>query len=124
MPVDESPSLQKLTERIVAFREARDWKQFHLTKNMVISLFLEVAELAEHFQWRSEEEIQEYLSTNREAVGKELADVLYWVLLISHDLGVNLGQTFAAKMNENEEKYPADAARGKATKYDKLDAGE
>ena len=46
-----------------------------------------------------------------------LCDVLGWVLLIAHDRGVDLPAAFEAKMRKNEAKYPADKARGRATKY-------
>ena len=78
--------IKKLTELITKFRDARDWKQFHNPKDMSLSLVLEAAELMEHFQWRNSEEMKEYVVSHKNEVGAELADVLYWVLLISHDL--------------------------------------
>ena len=40
----------------------------------------------EHFQWKDKEEIEEYIKTHKEHIADELADVLYWVLLLSKDL--------------------------------------
>ena len=53
-------------------------------------------------------------------VAEELVDVLYWVLLIPHDLRIDLGQAFQAKMKKNELKYPVGKAKGRATKYTNL----
>ena len=38
-------NVKKLTQKIVAFRNARDWKQFHNPNEVSISLALEAAEL-------------------------------------------------------------------------------
>ncbi|WP_330365065.1 hypothetical protein [Oribacterium sp. NK2B42] len=43
-------SLKDLTKKIVEFRDARNWKQFHRPKDMAISISLEAAELLEVFQ--------------------------------------------------------------------------
>jgi len=58
-----------------------------------------------------------YLETNKQAVAEELCDVLYWVLLISHDLDVDILSAFESKMKHNEEKYPIKLAKGSSRKY-------
>lgn len=113
-------SLEDLVRRGNAFRDARDWRQYHTPKDMMVSLSLEAAELLEHSQWKNGEELQTYLEENREEVSHELADILYWVLMIAHDLNVDLETAFHRKMDLNERKYPVEKSRGKATKYDKL----
>jgi hypothetical protein len=35
--------LSRLTDLIVRFRDAREWKQFHTPKDMAISLMIEAA---------------------------------------------------------------------------------
>ncbi|MDC0358727.1 nucleotide pyrophosphohydrolase [Oligoflexia bacterium] len=112
--------ITELTEQIIHFRDLRDWKQFHTPKDMALSLILEAAELVEHFQWKNEVEITEHLNTHKQAVGEELADVLYWVLLLSHDLGIDLKEAFGRKMELNEKKYPVAKAKGKHLKHSEL----
>jgi dCTP diphosphatase len=110
-------SIKVLTAMVVGFRDERDWAQFHNPKDMAISLSLEAAEVLEHFQWRSKGEIEAYLSQHKDDVAEELADVLYWVLLMSNDLNINLGEAFAAKMAKNELKYPVSKAKGNYKKH-------
>ena len=107
-------------KKILAFRNARKWKQFHNAKDMAISLSLEASEVLEHFQWKSKEEVEEYIKTHKEHIGEELADVFYWVLLMSHDLKIDLIKTFDKKMIKNAEKYPVSKAKGRKDKYNKL----
>lgn len=103
--------------RIVEFVKARDWEQFHNPKDTAISLSLEASEVLEHFQWKSPEEIKDYLATNKDEIGDELIDVLYWVLLMSYYLDIDLDAAFERKMAQNEKKYPADKAKGSHKKY-------
>lgn len=110
----------QLTKRIVDFINDRDWNQFHNPKDLALSLVLESAEVMEHFQWKNNEEMEEYLKAAKDDVGEELADVLYWVLLMSHDLKIDIKEAFEKKMSKNEAKYPIEKAKGKHTKYNKL----
>ena len=112
--------IEKLQGRIVGFRDARDWKQFHNPKDLAISLTLEATELLEHFQWKSQEEMEEYVVAHKTEIGEEIADVLYWVLLMSNDLEIDVVKALARKMDINEAKYPEDKAKGNHKKYTEL----
>ncbi len=112
--------IQKLTNKIVDFCEERDWKQFHNPKDLAVSLVLEAGEVLEHFQWKSEKEIKKYLKTNKEEIGEELADVLYWILLASYNLKIDVLESLDKKIKKNAEKYPIEKCKGKHTKYNKL----
>lgn len=112
--------LKNITKKIIAFRDKRDWKQFHKPKDLAISLVLESTEFMEHFQWKNDEEIQNHLKNKKTEVAEELADVLYWVLLISHDFKIDILKELDKKMEKNIAKYPEDKAKGKHTKYTEL----
>jgi NTP pyrophosphatase (non-canonical NTP hydrolase) len=112
--------IKSLSKQVVSFRNKRNWKQFHNPKDLAISLSLEASELLEHFQWKNVDEMENYIKTNKKEIGKELADVLYWVLLIQNDLKIDLVKVFSEKMKENELKYPVKKSKGKYTKYNKL----
>lgn len=113
---------KKLQERVVRFRDKRDWKQFHKPKDTALSLLLEAAELLELFQWKTEEETVKHLKTRKgkQGLSEELSDVLYWVLLMAHDYDIDLEDAFEKKMRKNEKKYPVKKAKGSAKKYTEL----
>jgi len=113
-------SIEELQRLITEFRDARDWKQFHNAKDMAISLVLEASEFLEHYQWKSDSEVEEHTTKNKEAVADELADVLYWVLLLANDLDIDLSMHLKAKMKKNEAKYPINATKGNHKKYTEL----
>lgn len=109
-----------LLEQILAFRRERDWEQFHTPKDLAIALNLEASEVLEHFVWKSKEEMERYVKEKRVEIGDELADVLYWVLLLAHDMDIDLVEAFGRKMEKNEKKYPVSKAKGKHLKYTEL----
>ena len=111
-----------MVKAVVAFRDERDWRQFHNPKDLAISICLEAAELLESFQWKQPEEITAFLANdeNRQRVGQEMADVLILLVSMADVLGIDLVQTAHAKLEENARKYPVERARGNARKYDVL----
>lgn len=111
---------KKLQQRVIKFRDARNWEQFHNPKDTAISLVLEATEFLEHFQWKSTEEIEKHLKEKHDEVSDELVDVLYWILLIAHDLEIDIEKEFERKMQKNEAKYPVKKAKNKHTKYTEL----
>lgn len=113
-------NIKRLTQKLINFRNERDWKQFHNPKDVALSLTLEAAEVLEHFQWKNDNELHEYAKTHKDDIGEELADVFNWVLILSHDLGVDIVQASKEKIEKNKKKYPVHKAKGKTTKYDKL----
>lgn len=112
--------LRELTEKINAHRDARDWRQFHTPKDLALSLILEAAEVLELFQWKKEDEAVDFVKNHKEQIGEELSDVLYWVLTLAHDCGIDIKEAFERKMKMNEEKYPVDKAKGRKEKYTEL----
>jgi NTP pyrophosphatase (non-canonical NTP hydrolase) len=110
-------AIAEMTRQLLAFRDARDWKQFHNPKDQILSLALEAAEVLELVQWKNGEDLDRHLTEKKEELSDELADVLGWLLLIAHDQNIDLADAFAKKLAKNETKYPADQARGRADKY-------
>ncbi|MFO7603299.1 MAG: nucleotide pyrophosphohydrolase [Gammaproteobacteria bacterium] len=99
------------------FADERDWDQFHAPKNLCMALMVEAAELAEHFQWLSEQQSLELSGDKLQEVAYELADVFIYCIRLADKLGVDLPSVVDEKIALNEKKYPADQVRGSAKKY-------
>lgn len=112
--------IQQLTEMIRKFRDERDWMQFHNHKDMALSLMLEAAEVLEHFQWKSPEEIEKYVKENKEDIGEELADVAIYILELADNLEIDLKEAIVKKLDKNAIKYPVEKAKGSIKKYTEL----
>ena len=108
---------QETIDQVLAFRDRRDWKQYHTPKDLAISLCLGSAELLEVFQWSGgDTECREKLPAMRE----ELADVLMYAISLADRLGLDLDEIVLEKLRRNEEKYPVEKARGRKEKYTEL----
>lgn len=113
-------SIEELTKTVVAFRDDRDWKQFHTPKDCALALMSEATEVADLFLWKSDVELKEFFNDHKEALADEISDVLYWLLLISHDFDVDIKEAWDRKMLQNEAKYPVDKSKGNHKKYTEL----
>ena len=104
-------------QRVLKFRDDRDWRQFHTPKDLAISMSLEAAELLELFQW-SGADLE--CPGNRDKLREELADVLSYCILMADVCGLDLDEIMNEKVTKNEAKYPVEKARGNAAKYTEL----
>ena len=104
-------------QRVIRFRDDRDWRQFHTPKDLAISMSLEAAELLELFQW-SGTDLE--CTEKREKLREELADVLSYCILMADVCGLDLDEIMNEKITKNEAKYPVEQARGNAAKYTEL----
>jgi NTP pyrophosphatase (non-canonical NTP hydrolase) len=112
--------IKELTDKIIQFREERDWGQFHNPKDLAISLVLEAGEVLEHFQWKNDMEIVKHLEEKKGDLSEELADTLYWILLMCHDLNIDIKDSLIKKIEKNAEKYPVIKSKSNHTKYTDL----
>lgn len=94
--------------------------QFHDPKNMSISIIIEAAELLEHFQWKTKEEVIKYVEENKEEIQDEIADIALYLFELADNLGIDLLKAMEKKLEKNKKKYPVEKARGKHTKYNVL----
>lgn len=116
-PPCPTDSLISLRDQIRIFVAERDWDQFHTPKNLAMALSVEVAELAEHYQWLPSGADAELDARKRTAIRHEMADVLVYLIRLADKSGVDLEQAVLEKMELNRAKYPADQVRGDARKY-------
>ncbi len=109
-------SLSELAETLQLFADERDWEQFHSPKNLVMALSVEVAELAEHFQWLTQQQSLELATDQKQAVGEELADVLIYLVRLADRLDIDLQAEAEKKVALNAKKYPIDKSKGRSDK--------
>jgi NTP pyrophosphatase (non-canonical NTP hydrolase) len=106
--------------RLLAFREERDWAQFHTFRNLAVSISLEAAELLEFVQWVDDADMPGVVADRRADISDEIADIAMYLAFIAHDMGLDIDECVRRKLGVNEQRYPVDKARGVATKYDRL----
>lgn len=105
---------KRLQDALIAFRNERDWEQFHNPKDLALALSIEAAELNELFLWKKADE------ANPEKIREELADVFAYAILLAEKYDLDINEIVLDKIKRNGEKYPVDKAKGTATKYTDL----
>ena len=115
-------ALTAVQERIIAFRDERDWAQFHSPRNLATAIAVEAAELQETMLWKSDSEVAALLATSdgKRIIAEEIADVFIFGLLLCESAGIDPITAIREKLDEDERKYPVEAAKGTATKYTNL----
>jgi NTP pyrophosphatase (non-canonical NTP hydrolase) len=106
--------ISSLQKEALAFRDARDWAQFHNAKDLAAGLSIEASELLECFLWKDAK------SADPAKIREELADVLVFALLLAHEAKIDIPSAMREKLAKNAIKYPVDKAKGRADKYDQL----
>jgi NTP pyrophosphatase (non-canonical NTP hydrolase) len=103
-----------LQKEALAFRDARDWAQFHNAKDLATGLSIEASELLECFLWKDAK------SADPAKIREEIADVLVYALLLAHEAKIDIPSAVREKLAKNAIKYPVEKAKGRADKYDQL----
>jgi dCTP diphosphatase len=113
-------SLAAIAERLRAFRDERDWQQFHTPLNLAVSLSVECGELLEQFQWTDGDPTRTRIESHGERIREELADVVIYAIQLADVLDFPLGEAIDSKIELNARHYPPERARGSSRKYSDL----
>lgn len=108
---------RNVIDKLIKFRDERDWEQFHDSKNLAVAISIEASELNELFLWKSTEQSDK---VDIERIKEELADILSFSFLLAEKHGLDPFDIVSEKIKRNGEKYPVEKAKGKSDKYDQL----
>lgn len=117
---DEAMTIEEITARICAFRDARNWMQFHNPKDLAVAIAAEAGELMQHFVWKTPEQTPQVVIEKRAEITDEIADVAILLFELAHNLNIPLAEAMQAKLDRNEKRYPVEKARGNNLKYNEL----
>ena len=112
---------KEVLNKIIKFRDSRDWKQFHTIKDLCLGLGIEVSEFQEIFLWKTNDELENVVAHEKDKIENELADIFIFLSYLCHDLDVDLEKAVLAKLKINESKYPVDKFKGSNKKYNTND---
>ncbi len=112
---------KKLQKKLAKFAKERDWDQFHSPKNLAIALSVECSELLEEFQWLTEEQVSNVMSSTGQAerIKDEIADITAYLLQLANKLDIDLEEVLLKKIKKNAAKYPVNKFKGTAKKYNR-----
>jgi NTP pyrophosphatase (non-canonical NTP hydrolase) len=113
---------EELKERLVHFRDERDWGQFHTVKNLMNAISIEAGELQELVLWKTDEEVSELMKDPEfsKELHSECADILNFLIMMSHVADFDIVEAAQKKIDENDKRYPVAKAKGTSKKYTEL----
>ena len=108
-------SIEEILPELLEFRAQREWEQFHLPKDLAAAISIEASELQELFLWRERESPDLVIQDQHrmELIKDEVADVLIYLLFLTHDLGIDLPAAIKQKLDKNRTKYPSEEYKGR-----------
>ena len=109
--------IDEITKALIEFRDARDWKQFHDSKNLATAIGIEAAELNELYLWKTIKESEE---VDKARLKEELADVFSFAFLLAEKHNLDVKEIVLHKIEQNNKKYPVEKSKGTAKKYNEL----
>lgn len=108
---------KNIIDTILKFRNERNWEQFHIPKDLAISISLEAAELLEIFQWSGKDLV---CKNKKDKIKEELADILIYCILMANYFHLDIDKIIKDKIELNKKKYPKKLSYGSNKKYTEL----
>jgi NTP pyrophosphatase (non-canonical NTP hydrolase) len=112
--------LASIQQKIIAFRNERDWAQFHDPKNLAEAISIEAGELLENFLWKTTDQSRNLSIEELKNVKEELADIFIFLSYLCDEYKIDLLCEVKKKLDINEAKYPINKAKGSSKKYTAL----
>ncbi|MFT4303709.1 MAG: nucleotide pyrophosphohydrolase [Candidatus Woesearchaeota archaeon] len=119
MSMDKKTTVDDINNVVKKFVDDRDWEQFHNPKDVALALSIEVAEVLEHFRWKSPDEVKEWLTNpnNKKELADEIGDCVYFLFDLARVSNIDIAKAFEEKIEKSAEKYPIELVKGKHHKY-------
>jgi len=130
---DSVPTLDELIAIIRAFVRERNWEQYNKPSALAVSASIEMGELLELFQWKSDTDVDEALEDEEfiSMLEGEIADVMVYLLRICDKAGIDPAEAIAhaglalgyleiahSPLNTGDEYAKAESAALQALKLD------
>lgn len=111
--MSKSITIKQMQQQVADFINERDWYEDN-PNHLITSVLIELAELAEHYQWKASlKDINKDITpSKKKEIGFEIVDVIVFLIRIANDTGIDIGPLFEEKIEKLKIKYP-DGKNGK-----------
>jgi NTP pyrophosphatase (non-canonical NTP hydrolase) len=97
-----SKAFEIIKNQLIAFRNERDWVQFHDPKNLAEAISIEAGELLENFLWKTPDQSRSLSPLKLENVKDEVADIFIFLTYLCEEYKINLLDEVIRKIHVNE----------------------
>ena len=106
--------IEEIINKLIEFRNERNWEQFHNSKDLALAINVEAGELLELFLWKNAED------ADKQKIKEELADIFAFAFLLAQKHELDVKEIVLEKIKTNAEKYPVEKSKGNAKKYNQI----
>lgn len=108
VPKDSETTIDQVKSAVKEYLDKRGWNGKQNPKNVAGSIMIEAAELYEHFQWASPDQAVERINDpeERKKIRMEMGDVLFYLVDLAEQNGIDLSDAFFEKLEKIKKKYP------------------
>lgn len=105
-------NIEDLIKDIIDFNKARGWSP--VAQDIAKSIIIEAGELLELYQWDASDKNlgSESKPKDKEKLMAEIADVVWYIVTLCNETGVDLKEALKYKIEHNEKKYPVSQFNG------------
>ncbi|HBN21743.1 MAG TPA: nucleotide pyrophosphohydrolase [Holosporales bacterium] len=86
--------------------KTRGWQPYTNAKSVAMNLHVEAGELAEHFTWLLESDLDQLSEAKKSAIGDELGDVMLNVLHLASLYEIDILKATQEKLEKIKQAYP------------------
>ncbi len=103
-------------ERIQAFSQAREWKQFHNPKDLLLGIVEEIGEIRNVVKWEQNPAILEkVMRENKEEIEDNIGDIYWFLALLANGSGIDIDAAIDKVIKKNENRFPIKDVKSKHT---------
>ena len=103
----------EVKQKLLQFRDQRDWARYNDPKNLAEAISIESGELLENFLWKTVAESRRLNDSEIQAIGQEAADIFIYLIYLCKELDIDLMEEATKKLKLNENRFPIKAERSK-----------
>jgi len=101
----------EVRQRLLQFRDARNWAEYHDPKNLAEAIAIESGELLENFLWKTAAESRNLNQSEIENIGQEVADIFIYLIYLCEELNISMHDEAAKKLKLNEKRFPVEVEK-------------
>ena len=98
--------VDEVKQKLLQFRDERDWAKYHDPKNLAEAISIESGELLENFLWRTSTESKNLNQAEKESIGQEVADIFIYLIYLCEELDIDMYDEATKKLKLNKNRFP------------------
>jgi NTP pyrophosphatase (non-canonical NTP hydrolase) len=111
----------EVRQKLLQFRNDRDWTKYHDPKNLAEAVSIESGELLENFLWKTLAESRRLDDAEAQSIGQEIADIFIYLIYLCEELDLDLIEETTKKLKINEKRFPSEIERSSESSTQKVE---